>query len=290
MPSVKTLLRFSLTASVFIVAAGAAYALWNYYMYSPWTRDGRVQADIVQLAADVSGIVRDVPVRDNQLVRKGEVVMVIDPDRYALALRQAEDTVAARRAEMDMRIKEAERRAHIGNEVVAKESKEQAQTEAETARALYDEALSRLALARLDLERTQLRSPVDGYITNLAVHPGDYAQAGTPKMAVIDRDTFRIVGYFEETKLPFLNDGDPVDIFMMNGVDRFGGRIESVARGIADRENPIGHNLLADVNPSYNWVRLAQRIPVRIRLDPLPEDARLVIGMTATVVVRPQSP
>ena len=288
MPSTRTVIRFTLTALVFLAAAGSAYALWNHYMYSPWTRDGRVQAKVIQLAADVSGIVQAVPVVDNQLVRKGDLVLVIDPDRYQLALQQAEASVAARKAERDMYAQEIERRSRPGGEVVSKETQDNVRSLAQAAQALYDEALSHRATAQLNLDRTQVRAPVDGYITNLAVYPGDYVTVGMPKMAIIDKDSFWITGYFEETKVPFLKVGDPVDIFMMNGSERFQGRIESIARGIGDRENPTGHNLLVDVNPSYHWVRLAQRIPVRIRLENLPADAHLSVGMTSTVVVRPQ--
>jgi multidrug resistance efflux pump len=327
----QALLRFAITAVVVIVALLLGHALWRHYMYSPWTRDGRVRAEVVRVAPDVAGLVTKLAVIDNQEVKKGDVLFEIDPMRFRITLQQAEanldaakasaraaganiDAVlasaVARKAEYDMRQEQATRREQLA-EVVPKEERTDAKSAAETARAIWQQAQAsghqanaareqaeaavvqaQVAVdrAKLDLERTEVRAPVDGYVTNLDVRVGDYAATGTPRLALIDRHSYYIYGYFEETKLPHLRVGDPVDIRLMSGGTRLKGRIIGVARGITDRDNPTGKDLLADVNPTFNWVRLAQRVPVRIAIDEasVPKDVVLAAGMTASIDVQPR--
>lgn len=327
----QALLRFAITAVVVIMALLLGRALWNHYMYSPWTRDGRVRAEVVRIAPDVSGLVTKVTVIDNQEVKKGEVLFEIDPQRFHIALQQAEanlvaakasaraaganiDAVlasaAARKAEYDMRQEQAKRRQELAD-VVPKEERTDAKSAADTAMAIWQQAQAsghqanaareqaeaavvqaQVAVdrAQLDVERTEVRAPVDGYVTNLDVRVGDYAATGSPRLALIDRHGYYIYGYFEETKLPQLRIGDPVDIRLMSGGIRLKGRISGIARGITDRDNPTGRDLLADVNPTFNWVRLAQRVPVRIAIDEasVPKDVVLAAGMTASIDVTPR--
>jgi len=285
----KSLLRFLITGAIFAVAAVVAIALWRHYMYSPWTRDGRIRADVISVAPDVSGIVVEVPVRENQLVKKGDVLFHIDAERYRLALAQADAAVDARKADYDLKRREAARRASLSGVVVSSESQDSSASSASTAAAQYQEAQAARDTAALNLQRTEVLAPVDGYVTNLDVHPGDYASAGRALLAVIDSHSFRINGYFEETKLPYLHQGDAVSIHLMSGGPTLHGHIESLARGITDRDNPSGPRLLADVNPTFNWVRLAQRVPVRIAFDQIPDGVVLASGMTCTVVVKPGS-
>lgn len=283
----RNLLQFAVTILVFGGAVFASVTLWNRYMNSPWTRDGRVRADVINVAADVSGTVIRVSVKDNQIVRRGDLLFTVDRERYRLALAKAKALVAARRTEMEMRRQEAERRAHLEGVVISAELRENSRAQADSASALYDEAVVDMESAALNFARTEVRAPVDGYITNLGVHPGDFATAGTAKLAVIDKHSFWVYGYFEETKLHLLHCGDPVDIRLMDDVPALKGHIESLARGIADHDNPTSRELLSDVNPVFNWVRLAQRVPVRIKLDRIPEKVALAAGMTCTVIVRP---
>ena len=280
------LFRSVLTGVIFAVAILVAVALWRHYMYSPWTRDGRVKADIISLAPDVSGLVTEVPVLENQFVHKGDVILRIDQARYKLALAQAEAAVAAREADVKIKRSEAARRASLSGVVISSENRESALSSATSAEALYQEAQAARDTAALNLERTEVKAPVDGYITNLEIHPGDYATAGRPMMAVLDSHSFRINGYFEETKLPRLKAGDKVRIRLMSGGPELEGHIDSLARGITDRDNPPGPRLLADVNPTFNWVRLAQRVPVRIAIDKVPDGIVLASGMTCTVIVQ----
>ena len=279
-------INFVITIAIVAAAVFLSRALWNRYMNSPWTRDGRVRADVIKVAADVSGVVVKVAVKDNQLVRKGDLLFTVDRERYRLTLDKANAALAARKAEMAMRRQESERRAELENVVVSAEVSENARSLADSATATYQEAMVAVETAKLNLNRTEVRSTVDGYITNLSVHPGDFASAGEAKLAVIDKNSFWVYGYFEETKLHLLHKGDQVAIRLLGNAPVLKGRIESMARGISDHDNPTSRELLSDVNPVFNWVRLAQRVPVRIKIDQIPENIHLAAGMTCTVIVR----
>jgi RND family efflux transporter MFP subunit len=280
---------FSLIATLLVLALALwiGRTLWINYMDTPWTRDGRVRADVINVAADVSGVVVDVPVRDNQLVKKGDVLMQIDPDHYEIAVKQAQALVASRKATWEMRKLNAKRRADMDSLVISSESRDDASNIASSTLADYELAQAQLDAAQLNLKRTQVVSAVDGYVTNLNVHRGDYARIGEAKMAVVDKNSFWVYGYFEENKLPHVRVGDPTDMQLMSG-EVLKGHVESIARGIYDRDNPQSRELTADVNPTFNWVRLAQRVPVRIHLDQVPEGVVLAAGITCTVIVNPE--
>ena len=285
---VKSIFRFLITALIFVIAISLAYTLWQHYMVSPWTRDGRVRAEVINIAPDVAGQVVDLPVRDNQLVHKGDLLMQIDPAHYQLALQQAEATVQGRKADLDMRRAQARRRADMDSLVVSRENREDASSQVAAADAQYQVALAQRDTAKLNLDRTKVYAPVDGYVTNLNVRRGDYASVGAAKIAIIDSHSFWVYAYFEETKLPYLAVGDKAKIQLINGAT-LRGHVDSISRGIYDRDNPQSRELLADVNPTFNWVRLAQRIPVRIQLDEVPKDVLLATGLTCTVVLEPAS-
>ena len=286
----RVLFRFVCTFAIFAAAALLSRTLWNRYMDSPWTRDGRVRANVINIAADVSGTVVAVAVRDNQLVHRGDLLFTVDRERYRLALAKADALLAARKADLTMRQQESQRRAQLESVVVSAESRDNARSQADSAEAMYLDATVSVDTAKLNLNRTEVRAPVDGYITNLNVHTGDFATSGEPKLAVIDRDSFWVYGYFEETKLHLLHPGDQVEVRLLGGAPVMKGHIESLARGISDHDNPTSRELLSDVNPVFNWVRLAQRVPVRVKLDRLPKDIHLAAGMTCTVIVRPPLP
>ncbi|ABR89407.1 Uncharacterized conserved protein [Janthinobacterium sp. Marseille] len=280
-------LRYIITGVFLLLAILLGKYLWDDNMYSPWTRDGRVKADILHIAPDVSGIVTNVAVRDNQFVHKGDILFSIDKSRYAHVLTQAEATLAAQQAEKGMRSKEAARRSTLDASIVTSENREAAASLSSIAGAKYQAAAAARDTAQLNLERTDVRAPVDGYVTNLHVYAGDFATAGVPQLAVIDSNSYYVSGYFEETKLPYLKVNDKVEIRLMSGGPALQGHIESISRGITDRDASTGRELLADINPTFNWVRLAQRVPVRIRIDELDKNHQLVAGMTCTVIVQP---
>lgn len=284
--SVKSIFRFSITLLIFLAAIFLGWTLWKHYMVSPWTRDGRIRANVVNIAPDVSGQIVELPVRDNQLVHKGDLLMQIDPAHYQLALQQAEAAVQEKKAELDMRRAQARRRADLDNLVVSRETREDSDVQASAAQAQYQIALVQRDTAKLNLERTKVIAPVDGYVTNLNVRRGDYASVGAAKFAIIDSHSFWVYGYFEETKLPYLSVGDKAKIQLISGAV-LKGHVDSIARGIYDRDNPQSRELLADVNPTFNWVRLAQRVPVRIHIDEVPEGVLLAAGLTCTVVLEP---
>lgn len=278
---------FSLLATLLVLALAIwiGRTLWVHYMNTPWTRDGRVRADIINVAADVNGYVVNVPVKDNQLVKKGDVLLEIDPEHYEIAVKQAQSLVASRKATWEMRKLNAHRRADMDNLVISKENRDDTTNIADSALADYQHALAQLDAALLNLKRTQVLATVDGYVTNLNVHRGDYARIGDPKMAVVDKDSFWVYGFFEETKLPHIRVGDKAELQMMSG-EVLKGHVESISRGIYDRDNPESRELVADVNPTFNWVRLAQRVPVRIHIDEIPEGFLLAAGTTCTVIVQ----
>jgi multidrug resistance efflux pump len=281
----KRFARVSVT--LVIVAAGCVggYKLWNYYMLSPWTRDARVQADVVTIAPDVAGFVDEVRVKDNQLVHKGDVLFILDRARYQRALALAQANVAARQADMQNAEQQAARRVRLTNLSVSDEARQSAMLTANAAAAAYQQATADLSTAQLNLDRTVIRAPVNGFVTNLTLDVGQYASVGTKVMALIDSDSYRVTAYFEETKIPAVPPGKRVEIYLMSGGPPLRGHVESVSRGITNRDNPAGPELLDNPNPTFEWVRLAQRIPVRIHIDKVPAGVLISAGMTCTVVV-----
>ena len=270
-------------------AAGAVYVgwqLWRHYEVEPWTRDGRVKAYVVQVAPDVTGQVTRVYVHDNQHVALGAPLFEIDRARFELALRQSEAQVIAAKAALAQAQRENKRNTQL-DDLVSQETREQGQTRTDQARAALAQAEVNRDTAKLNLERTHVVAAVDGIVTNLDLREGAYATAAHPVMAVVDSKSFYVEGYFEETKLPGIQLGDKVEVILMGTRQPLPGHVESFAEGIADRDRSTGANMLPNVNPTFNWVRLAQRIPVRIALDPLPASVRLVAGQTATVKVLP---
>jgi len=279
-------LRVAVTLMVVALAGFAGQRLWAHYEEDPWTRDGRVSADVVQVAPDVSGLVTSVLVRDNQQVTLGTPLFEVDRPRYRLAVAQAQAAVAAQQVQLAQARREARRNQSLGD-LVAGEVREQSMAKVAQLDASLAQARTALDTARLNLARTMVRASVAGTVTNLELRPGDYASAGHPEFAIIDRSSLHIIGYFEETKLPRIHVGDPVQIRLMGEKSTIAGHVQSIAGGIEDRDRNSGANLLANVNPTFSWVRLAQRIPVRITIDRLPAGIALVVGRTATVEILP---
>jgi multidrug resistance efflux pump len=281
----NSLRRFALTGLMVGIALWASYRLWDYYFDEPWTRDGHVRADVVPVAPDVTGFVTEVLVGDNQEVRRGDVLFRIDRARYDIALKQAEAVLLGRRATLDEANADLQRYSALTpGVVVSKQRMDQVVATQGSAQAGYDQAVADLGLARLNLERSEVRASVNGIVTNMELRPGTYLTPGKGVMALLDSDTLRVEGYFEETKLPRIHLGDAVSVRMLGSDHLLRGRVESVAAGIEDRDRSAGTTLLANVNPTFNWVRLAQRVPVRIALDRT-ERSELVAGATATVEV-----
>lgn len=281
------LVRSLVTLLVILVILAGIYALWLRYQVEPVTRDGKVRADMVPVAADVAGLVTEVRVTDNQAVRKGDILFVIDRPRYRLALEQAEADLASRRVALAQAIRE-DRRNRAMPEVIAAETIEQGRARVDELRSAAGQAAATRDLARFNLGRTLVRAPVDGVISNVSLQPGVYLTAGRPALALVYNRSMRVEGYFEETKLPAIRVGDPASIYLMGVADEIRGHVQSIAGGVEDRERAGSDGQLANVNPTFTWVRLAQRIPVRIAIDRVPANVRIIPGQTATVIVHPR--
>jgi len=275
------------TLLVLLVILAAIYALWIRYQVEPVTRDGKVRADMVPVAADVSGLVTEVRVADNGEVKRGDVLFVIDRPRYRIALEQAQAVLASQQAALAQAVRE-DRRNRAMTDVIAAEAIEQGRARVEELRAAIGQAIAARDLARFNLERTIVRAPVDGTVSNVSLQPGVYLTAGKPALALVYTRSMRVEGYFEETKLPAIRVGDPASVYLMGVADEIKGHVESIAGGVEDRERAGADGQLANVNPSFTWVRLAQRIPVRIAIDAIPANVRMIPGQTATVVVHPR--
>jgi multidrug resistance efflux pump len=279
-----TLGRVVLTLLIVSFAVVVVWRMVMYYMVAPWTRDGHIRADIVQIAPDVSGLIQQVEVRDNQLVKRGQVLFSIDPDRFKLALRQAKAAVADREETLAQAQREAKRNKGLGN-LVPGEQLEESQSKVARAQVALMEAQVAVDSAQLNLDRSVIRSPVDGYVNDRAPRTQEFVSAGRPVLSVVDSNSFHIDGYFEETKLNGIHIGQSVDIRVIGDNARLRGHVESIVAGIEDRDRTSGNNLLPNVNPAFSWVRLAQRIPVRIAFDDVPDDFRMIAGRTATVSI-----
>ncbi|WP_313031995.1 HlyD family secretion protein [Brucella sp.] len=285
MKSLLSLLsRYLITLCVVALAALVAFHLWQRYESMAWTRNARVSVDVVQIAPEVSGTIHSVSVHDNQYVHRGDILYAIDPERFRLAVINAEAEAEARRQDMLIRQAAARRRSRLGD-IASREVIEQAAGEAAQAAAAYQGAKAALELAKLNLARTMIRSPVEGYVTNLRLRDGEYAKAGETKIAIIDRASFWITGYFEETRLRRIHIGRPARIKLMGFDQPVTGHVESIGRGIEDDNGAPGHLGLPNVAATFSWVRLAQRIPVRIHIDRVPAAVMLVAGMTAQVEI-----
>ncbi|GAC1374071.1 MAG: HlyD family secretion protein [Aquirhabdus sp.] len=279
--------RMSITAIVVIIALVVAYKLWVHYKVEPWTRDGRVRANIVQIAPDVSGLVTEVRVKDNQIVKAGDVLFVIDHDRYQLAEEQAKASLENIKIQIAQANREIQRNRML-KDLVSAEQSEEAIAKRDQLQASLSQNVTALQNAQLNLARTEIKASVNGRITNLELRPGTYAAAGKPLLALIDLQSIYVMGYFEETKIDHIHVGDTVHVRLMGNRETLVGHVDSIAGGIEDRELGASANLLANVNPTFNWVRLAQRIPVRVLLDKVPEDTQLILGRTASVEVIPK--
>jgi RND family efflux transporter MFP subunit len=277
--------RALLTLFVVLVAFLAGWQLWSYYMLQPWTRDGRVRADVVTIAPDVPGLISDVFVHDNEKVSKGQQLFRIDQRRFQYALDQAKADVASDQADLDQAKRDLVRSKNLTIVAITPQQVEHSQQAADVAQAKLDAANAALEVAQLNLERSTVLAPVNGIVTNFDLLPGRYVNVGTPVFALIDSDSFRVEGYFEETKLRRIRVGEDATVKLIGDPRVLSGHVQSIAYGIEDQNRSTSSELLASVNPTFSWVRLAQRIPVRIKLDDVPPDLLLVAGRTATVSI-----
>jgi multidrug resistance efflux pump len=294
-PAVKRRSMFSslrvlpvlITVAAVCAAAALGWQAWQYYMGAPWTRDGTVRAYVVKIAPQVAGEIVQLPIADNEFVRKGDLLMLIDPRNFSIAVRQAQAAVEQTRAVAENANAEMIRREKLNDIAVTMEERQTYISQAVNAEAAYQSALANLEQARVNFKRTQVRSPVNGYITNLTAQLGDYANIGDLQLSVVNSDSFWVDAYFEETELGRIHDGDAATIKLMGYSPLLRGRVQGLARGINVPNAVPDASGLASVNPIFTFVRLAQRVPVRIHIDEVPDGVKLVAGLTATVQIEP---
>lgn len=282
----QEMLKTAATVLILGLAVLAALIIWDYYVTAPWTRDGIVRVQVASIAPEVSGRITEVRVVDNQFVHEGDALYVIDPFDFQLALDTAKAQLQQKGADLQVKRKQAERQLHLSDLATTAEQQQIYVGNATQAQAAFDATQQQLAQADINLKRTQVRSPVNGYVTNLLMRVGDYAHVGTTNISVIDADSYWIDGYFDETKMAHVCVGDRAEAMLMGYRDPIVGRVQTVTRGISVSNAAPGTQGLPNVDPVYTWVRLAQRVPVRIRITDMPAGVPLVSGMTATVTIR----
>ena len=311
---------------VVVIAILCIVHIWNYYNAEPWTRDGRIRGDVIQVSSDVSGLVTEVLVQDNQTVKKGQVLFKIDLARQTLDVEQAKSDLAKAKsglaaaeaglaeakanlvkseANIKLADKNASRYASLMDGAISKQERDQvlavrdqshaehlqlqaaiqqAQANITQQKALIETSTSQLHLAQLNMNRAEVVAPSDGTLSNFDMRVGNYVKVGQAVAALLDRTQLYVVGYFEETKLNKIHLGDPATVQLMGDSVKYKGHVQGIASGIEDRERTTSSGLLANVNPTFSWVRLAQRVPVKIMLDEVPHDSlAFVAGRTATV-------
>ena len=282
--TLKTLKYFS-TIVVAALAVLAGWFMWNYYMQSPWTRDGKVRAEQVSVAPQVSGTIVDLPIKDNQFVNAGDLLFRIDRTPFHIAELNAQAQLARAQSELAKANNEANRRRHLSQNVISAEELDTANLNVKAMQASVDVAQATLRQAQWQLAQTDVRAPVSGWITNLSTRTGDFATTGQPLFALVDSHSFYVMGYFEETKLHHIREGAPAQITLYSGNIKLQGHVSSIGRAIYDQSVESDSGLVPDIKPNVPWVRLAQRVPVRIEFDQLPRDVTLVSGTTCSVAI-----
>ncbi|HAU5794437.1 TPA: HlyD family secretion protein [Citrobacter amalonaticus] len=282
--TLKTLKYFS-TIVVATLAVLAGWFMWNYYMQSPWTRDGKVRAEQVSVTPQVSGAIVDLPIKDNQFVNAGDLLFRIDKTPFHIAELNAQAQLAKAQSELAKANNEATRRRHLSQNFISAEELDTANLNVKAMQASVDVAQATLRQAQWQLAQTDVRAPVSGWITNLSTRTGDFATSGQPLFALVDSHSFYVMGYFEETKLRHIREGAPAQITLYSGNIKLQGHVSSIGRAIYDQSVESDSGLVPDIKPNVPWVRLAQRVPVRIEFDQLPRDVTLVSGTTCSVAI-----
>ena len=282
----KTRLRPVLLTMVLVtIGAFCFYYLWQTYLVAPWTRDGRLRAEIAEIAPQVSGNIIRIAVPDNGLVKKGDVILEIDPGNYRIALAQRESELAGAQFKQKQLASTARRLDEMPKHMVSAEQVTNANLALKAQQQAVKAAAAALSQAELNLERTRVKAPFDGFVTNMDLRVGSWLTAGQPVLAFINKDHFFVVGYFQENRLQGVCSGAPATIRFLGEDKRYPARVTSVGRGIADSNQNTGNQLLANIDQTFPWIRLAQRIPVRVAFDQLPPQQALIAGRTASVIV-----
>jgi multidrug resistance efflux pump len=352
--------KYLLTGAVVLVAVIAVLLKYWDYVVNPWTRDGQVRADVVQITPRVSGPIVRLTVEDNQLVKTNDLLFEIDPRTFEANLAQAraqldnardnnlalekqveaelaqvnvsraealqaesnikelDATIVKNKAEYirqqdmlkkDATSKKAMERARANYQIALEKRKESvagltqakaslAQSEAALAKARANlgapgddnasirEAQAALRQAELDFEFTRIKAPVDGYVTNLNLRIGSQAVTNQPALALVDINSYWVHGFFKENSIEDIREGNKAIVTLMTYADTpLEGYVDSLGWGIAQQDGSTGDDLLPNVSATFEWIRLAQRVPVRIHLVDVPDNIALRVGTTASVLV-----
>ncbi|MDR2226061.1 MAG: HlyD family secretion protein [Providencia sp.] len=269
--------------SLFIIIS-SIYLLWNHYALSPWTRDGRIRAEINQVTAEVSGKIDNLLIIDNQEVKKGDLLLIIDSTDYEIKVRQSELELNELVIQHNFAKNQLARRTKLNQVAISKEELEDAQSRLASLTQKIELAKVKINKAKLDLSRTKISSPVNGFITNLNLRAGNYINAGSPLFAIVDKDSYYVIAYLEETKMTNVVIGDSAKIQLYGNNNELRGKVQSIGRAIDDNNSSTGNQLLENVQPNYPWVRLAQRVPVKISLQNS-QNISLIPGTTCTVFI-----
>ncbi len=285
----KNFRKIVLTAIVVLIAVGIAIFRYRDYVTNPWTRDGQVCAQVIQITPRVSGPIINLPIKDNQVVKAGDLLFEIDPRTFEAAVKQARAVLQQAQVMVDEAKDEVKRAKNIRKKEKGALSEEEFIHRKNTLRAAEASVLSKqssLENTQLNLEFTQMRASVDGYITNLNLRKGSQAVANQPVLALIDINSFWIHGFFKENHIEGMHSGSRAIVTLMSYPGKpLEGRVDSIGWGIAQQDGSTGFNLLPAISPTFEWIRLAQRIPVRVHLTNVPEEIKLRVGATASVLV-----
>ncbi|CAA0111891.1 p-hydroxybenzoic acid efflux pump subunit AaeA [Halioglobus japonicus] len=289
MQLLKKIALWTINLILIALVAWYAYHTFDEYMRNPWTRDGQVRGHVIQIAPRVSGMVTGIAVIDNQYVHKGDLLFEIDREPFEIAIAQSNANLQRARISSNAARIEYDRL----QDIFKKDPGAVSQKDLNLREAKYQESLSQIDVvtetlrgAKLNLGYTQVHAPVDGYVSNVDFQIGTQAVANSPILALVDSNSFWVFGYFRESQIGKFNIGDYARVTLMAYPDSpLDGRVESLGWGIAPSDGNTGFNLLPSIKPVFQWIRLAQRIPVRIKLEHVPKDVELRFGLTASVMV-----
>jgi p-hydroxybenzoic acid efflux pump subunit AaeA len=281
---IRKIARYAITILLVIIAVVIIFRAWVFYTESPWTRDAKFAADVVAISPDVTGLITEVPVHDNQLVKKGDTLFVVDRPRYQKALDQAQADVEYYQALVSEKRREAARRNQLGTSAMSREAIDQANNDLQTSEHQLAKSIATRDLAKIDLDRTAITAPSDGWVTNLNVYQGEFITRGSVAVALVQQHSFYVLAYLEETKLHGVEPGFRAEVTPLGSNVVLRGTVDSVAAGVTNSSSSVDSKGMATVDSNLEWVRLAQRVPVRIRLDQQPGN-RFPAGTTATVVI-----
>lgn len=285
----KNLIKVSLTVVLLATAGYFGYNKYEAYIENPWTRDGQVRTQVIQVTPRISGMVTKIHVQDNQRVKTGDLLFEIDPSQFQVKLDQSKARLqrtleAAKGTKIEYeRVNKIYKR---DKGAVSQKDLVRNQTNYYKSLADIDSSTEKVNTAKLNLSYTKVYAEVDGYVSNINFQIGSQAVANHALLALVDDNAYWVFGFFREDAIPNVNVGDNAMVTLMAYPDTpLSGKVESIAWGIAHSDGNPGNNLLPSVKPVFQWIRLAQRIPVRIKLDKLPEEVKLRFGLTASVMV-----